>query len=371
MATIRRLWPLALALGCGACVTVGEPVLAPQSIAKGQRTILLVYPAPAPWVITDSESKAEAAAKMLPVFSYAVSSFQDDRYKAASDTLNRYIPRWPSRNLLEAALIKELAKTDFPGHVIPVAEADPDTATLRGWNRAADVLDWQNRYLTPDPTLPHPRDYSRVLAWDDALALEVDLLPLLAADDDGNMVPTLTATSRIFRCQTMHLLWQHEDKVEDKSNARSLYEFETLSQQLLDRWQGLVPTLAAKISGSLYGSLHPGLAVSSGTAVASGTAPGPAGPAVSTGTGAFALPPAASTATAAPAVSSSTLTAPILPAVSSGTVSGLQIPAVSTPTAAAPILPAISSGTAAGPMAPAVSTPTAAAPPAPPSPPKP
>jgi hypothetical protein len=350
MANLWKLWPLALALGCGACVSVGEPVLEPQSIAKGQRTILMVYPAPAPWVVTDSESKAEAAAKMLPVFSYAVSTFQEDRYKAAADTLNKYVPRWPARDLLEAALLKELSKTDFPGHFIPVAEADPDTATLRGWNRSTDVLDWQNRYLTPDPTLPHPRDYSRVMPWDDALAFEVNLLPMVAADDDGNMVPTLTATSRLFRCQTMHLLWKHEDTVAVSSGSRSLYEFETLPRQLVDRWQELVPALAAKISGSLYGGLHP--------TVSTGTASGLPATALSSGTAsgfpAAAVPPS-------PALSSPTIATPTLPAISSGTISNAP-PAVSTPTVTSPALPVVSTGTAAGPAIPVISTPTAAIP---------
>ena len=351
---MRRLLPLALALACGACITLNEPVLTPQSIAKGQRTILLVYAAPGPWVITDSESKAEAAAKMLPVFSYAVSSFQDDRYKAASDTLNRYIPRWPSRNLLEAALIKELAKTDFPGHVIPVAEADPDTATLRGWNRAADVLDWQNRYLTPDPTLPHPRDYSRFLPWDDALVLEVNVLPMVSADDDGNMIPTLSASSRLVRCQTLHLLWKHEDKADDPGSARTLYEFETLPQQLIDRWKALVPALASKITGSLFGALNPGapsLSGPAGMALSSGTLPGmTAQP--STGTFAGGFRTAFSTGTASLAVSSQTVTTPAPPAVSSETVAGAAAPAVSSPTVTAP----------AGGVPPAVSSPTAPAP---------
>ncbi|MCX5797653.1 MAG: hypothetical protein NTY77_19355 [Elusimicrobia bacterium] len=377
MATIRRLWLPGLALCCGACVSVGEPVLVPQAIAKSQRTILLVYPAPAPWVITDSESKAEAAAKMLPGISYAVSSFQEDRYKAAADTLAKYVPRWPSRDLLEAALLKELAKTDFPGRFIPVAEAEADTATLRGWNRSSDVLDWQNRYISPNPALPHPRDYSRFLAWDDALVLEVNLLPLLSADDDGNMIPTLNATSRMFRCQTMHPLWKHEDQADDPASARTLYEFETLPQQLLDRWKALVPALASKISASLYASLHPG-AQALGTAVSTGTAAGMPRPAVSTGTRSFALPPAVSTATAPTAVSSATITAPALPAVSTGTISAAAPalststvqsppPAVSSPTVAVPVLPGVSSGTISG-AAPAVSTAPAVAPPGLPAP---
>jgi hypothetical protein len=344
---MRRLWPLALALGCGACVPVGETVLAPQSIAKGQRTILLVYPAPAPWVVTDSPSKAAAAAMALPIFSFAVSSLQEDRGKTASDAFDKYIPHWPSRGALgalETALLKELPKTGFPGSLVPVAEADPDTSTLRAWNSSSDVLDWQHKYLSPDPSLPHPRDYASFLPWDDALAMEVNLQPTVAADDDGNMVPTLIASTRLFRCQTMHQLWQHDDTVAVSSGSRSLYEFETLPQQLLDRWQELMPALASKISGSLNIALHPELAASSGTAVSSGTAPGGLGPAVSTGTGAFTLPQAA---------------APAPPAVFSPPAAA---PAVSTPTAPSPVLPEVSSGTAVVPATPAISSPTVAAP---------
>jgi hypothetical protein len=336
---MRRLWPLALTLACGACVTLNEPVLAPQSIAKGQRTILLVYAAPGPWVITDSESKAEAAAKMLPGLSYAVQSFQDDRYKAAAETLQKYVPPWGVKSLVEEALLKELPKTRFPGSFVPVAEASADTAALRGWNRASDTLDWQNRYLYPDPLAPHPRDYARFLPWDDALVFEVNVLPLVAADDDGNMIPTLSAASRLVRCQTLHLLWKHEDKADDPGNARSLYEFETLPQQLIDRWKALVPALASKISGSLYASLNPGAAPLSGPAgvpLSSGTLPGMMTPQPSTGTFAGGFRTAFSTGTVSLAVSSQTVTTPAPPTVSSETVSGAAVPAVSSPTAPAP-----------------------------------
>jgi hypothetical protein len=261
MRTRRGLCIAALAPLCGACVTLNEPVLTPQSIGKGQRAIVLVYAAPGPWVITDSESKAEAAAKMLPGLSFAVQSFQDDRYKAASESLRKYVPPWPARALVEAELLKALPRTRFPGNFIPVAEASVDTATLRLWDRASDTLDWQNRYLYPDPMAPHPRDYGRYLPWDDALVLEVNVLPQLTADDDGNMIPTLIAASRLLRCQTLRLLWKHEDKADDPAGARSLYEFMTLPQQLLDRWQGLAPALAEKIAGSLFSALNPGAAL--------------------------------------------------------------------------------------------------------------
>jgi len=46
--------------------------------------VVLVFAAPGPWVISDSESKAESAAKTMPLFSAVVQTFQDDRDKAAS-----------------------------------------------------------------------------------------------------------------------------------------------------------------------------------------------------------------------------------------------------------------------------------------------
>ncbi len=324
---MRRLWPLALIPACGACVTLNEPVLTPQSVGKDQRTIVMVYAAPAPWVITDSESKAESAAKMLPGLSFAVQSFQDDRYKEASEKLRPYVPPWRARELLEAELLKSLPRVRYPGSFVPVAEASVDTGTLRLWDRAADTLDWQNRYLYPDPLAPHPRDYSRHLPWDDALVLEVNLLTQLTADDDGNMIPTLISASRLVRCQTLRVLWRHEDKADDPAAARSLYEFMTLPQQLLDRWRALVPALAEKVASSLNASLHQGAPLPA----AGKGAPSPEGapPQLPQGT---AVPPAAApapglsvspAASPAPLVLTSTETVPASPvAVSTETAPG-------------------------------------------------
>jgi hypothetical protein len=313
MATIRKLGLLLLSLLCGACVTLNEPALTPQSIGKGQRTIVMVYAAPAPWVIPDSESKAESAAKMLPGLSFAVQSFQDDRYKTASENLRKYVPPWPAKELLEEELFRALPRVRFPGSFVPVAEASVDSATLRLWDRASDTLDWQNRYLYPDPLAPHPRDYGRFLPWDDALVLEVNVLPQLTADDDGNMIPTLIAASRLLRCQTLHLLWKHEDKADDPPQARSLYEFMTLPQQLLDRWRGLVPALAEKIAGSLFAALNPGASLpGSSPGAAPGEPPRPEGSRLPHPEGTAApQPPALSTAAFAGAPTAvSTTTAP-------------------------------------------------------------
>ena len=247
---MRGFWPIALALLCGACVTLDEPVLSTQATIPGQRTITIVYPAPGPWVISESASKVGSIAESLPVFSSVVASLQEDRDKAAAADLKQYLPPWKPEAMLEPLLQAELAKTGFQGRVIPVAESEIDTATLRKWNRSADTLDWQKKYFYEDPGESHPRDYSRILSLDDALVFEVNIIPSLAADDDGNMIPTLTASSRLVRCQTMHPLFKHEDKVENKKAAKTLYEFKTLPQQLIDLWTAMLPELASQVAAS-------------------------------------------------------------------------------------------------------------------------
>ncbi|MFA6004128.1 MAG: hypothetical protein WC881_08670 [Elusimicrobiota bacterium] len=304
---LRNLWLLGLALICGGCVSVSEPILAPQSAAPGQRTVLIIYPATGPWVISESESKAEAAARSLPIFSAMVQSLQEDRDQKASDDLRQYMPVWAPSEKLYPLLMKELANTGFVGKFLYPYQADIATAAVRNLNRATDSLDWQKRYLYGDPAQPLPRDYSRFLNLDDALVLEANLLYYLAADDDGNMIPTLSLVSRLIRCQTMHLLWKHEDKVEDPGAAKSIYEFKTLPLQLVDRWQGLMPALAAKASASLRTAL-----VSAAPSAAVSPAPSAAAtiPEVSFSTPAAAAPAPADAAASAISVSSAAATGP-------------------------------------------------------------
>ncbi|HAM36675.1 MAG TPA: hypothetical protein DEB40_01605 [Elusimicrobia bacterium] len=324
---MKRHWPLILPLLCGACVAVTEPVLSPHTVDAGQRTVVLVFAAPGPWVISDSESKAESAAKTMPLFSAVVQTFQDDRDKAASAGLAQYLPRWKPEELLEPPLMSALSSSGFPAKFVSAAEADLGTATLRGFNRASDILEWQRKYFYGDLTQPHPRDYAGVLSLDDALVLEVGVLPALAADDDGNMIPTLNAASRLVRASTLRVVWHHEDKVEDRAAARSLYEFKTLPQQLMDRWKALMPELASKISASLSASLPPApSAPPAGGAEPLASGPPPAGgmgvPAVSSAAAASmpvapeaTAPPPQTAEVAAVPVSSSAATNPQSPPV--------------------------------------------------------
>jgi len=240
----------------------------------------------------------------------------------------------------------ELAKTRFPGKFIPASEAALDTATVSAWNRAADTLDWQTKYLHEDTALPHPRDYTRILSLDDALVFEANLLPYVAADESDNVIPSLTLTSALYRCRDMHLLWRNEVTVDSKANARTLYEFKTLPQQLVDRWKDLMPTLAAQVAQNFSIALASASAagIPSGAAISSGTV---GAPAISTGTETPPLVPAVAPGTAAvitPEVSSGTVTAPVVPIVP-------IVPTMTVSTEAA-IAPALSSGAIPAPPAP-------------------
>lgn len=343
---MKRLFPLACLLSFGACISMEPPVYTPQAAGQGQRTILMVFPSPGAWVVTDSASKADSMAKTLPVLGTVTQGMQDDRYRTASASLQRYLPPWKPQEVLEPLLMTELAKTRFPGKFIPASEAALDTATVSAWNRAADTLDWQTKYLHEDTALPHPRDYTRILSLDDALVFEANLLPYVAADESDNVIPSLTLTSALYRCRDMHLLWRNEVTVDSKANARTLYEFKTLPQQLVDRWKDLMPTLAAQVAQNFSIALASASAagIPSGAAISSGTV---GAPAISTGTETPPLVPAVAPGTAAvitPEVSSGTVTAPVVPIVP-------IVPTMTVSTEAA-IAPALSSGAIPAPPAP-------------------
>ncbi len=376
---MKRLFPLACLLSFGACISMEPPVYTPQAAGQGQRTILIVFPSPGAWVVTDSASKSDSMAKTLPVLGMVSQGAQDERYRTASASLQQYLPHWKPQEVLAPLLMAELSKTRFPGKFIPVSEAALATATVSAWNRAADTLDWQNKYLHEDTALPHPRDYTRVLALDDALVFEANLLPYVAADESDNVIPSLTLTSQIYRCRDMHLLWRNEVTVDSKANARTLYEFKTLPQQLIDRWKELMPTLAAQVAQNFSISLA-GAAVSSGTveapAVSTAAVTPPPAPAILTGTGTPPLVPAVAPSTEVvitPEVSSGTVTAPVVPTVTVSTEAAIA-PEVSSGTATVPVVPTVTVSTEAA-IAPALSSDTVAAPavssgavPAPPAP---
>lgn len=254
---MRRLWPLA-ALLLGACVAIEDNSRIPAyAVRPQQRTIVVVYPSPGPWVIPDPDSKAESAAKTLPGFAAVVQAYQDDRGLKEAQDLKLYVPRYNPAPAFSEALLAQLAVSGYGGSPVPQAGSDLTDEHVRRFNRSADVLTWQQTYFYESPDRTAARNYSTILALDDALILEVNLLYGVAGADDGNMIPTLWSSTRLLRANTMRPVWRKEDSVEDAAAARSMYEFKTLPKQLTDKWDALLPQLAAKVSASLQAALQP------------------------------------------------------------------------------------------------------------------
>lgn len=304
---------------------IEEPRLTPTSVFPGQRTVVLVYPSPGPWVIREADTKPESAAKILPGLGFLVEAAQDERDLGVSNDLKQYLPRWTPAELLTPLLIDGLTKAGYPGKLLYHYQADLATGTVRSLNQAKDVLDWQKLYFYEERDQVLTRDYSKMMALDDAVILEVNLRYGCLGNDEGNMVPRLSAYSRLLRAGTMKPLWRRETTVEDLPGAKTLYEFETLPLQLIDRWKGLMPVLAAKVVDEMRASALASLGVSSGTVQIPGVWPGmrPPATAVSTttatspmiapSTAAAVMPPAVTVSTpaeAVPAVSSSTAPSP-------------------------------------------------------------
>jgi hypothetical protein len=89
-----------------------------------------------------------------------------------------------------------------------------------------------------------PRNYSTFLQLDDALLFEANLLYGVALDDQQNAPPRLSVMSRLYRVNTMRLLWRHENSVEDKGSQTLLYDFKRDGAKLVDAYRRLLPQLA-------------------------------------------------------------------------------------------------------------------------------
>lgn len=245
---MRRRPKLALAILAAAfsagCVSLEEEVLPKASVARDQRTLLLVFASPAP-VMAEDDSKAETAAKIVPGLGIVVKAAQDDAAAKKSKELQQYLPAWDPAAELLPIVAKELKNSGHPGRFIELSEA-PDLAPdrLKVMNRADDVNDWQLRYYILNPNYPAPRNYSALLSLDDALIFEVNLRWGLALGDEDKATPTLGAVTRLVRASTSHVIWRHEDTAVDAAGARTSYEFKTQPDDLLAKYRRLFGPLA-------------------------------------------------------------------------------------------------------------------------------
>lgn len=300
---IPRLAP-AVALLLGACISLEDVHIPKGAILKDQRTVLAVFAGPGP-VISQDDNKAETAAKLTPGLAYIVQAAQNEKETAASKDLGQYLPSWEPAKELETALKKVLPASGHPGRFIAPDEGGIAPEDMTRLDKASDILDWRLRYYITTPDHPVPRNYSTFLQLDDALIFEVNLAYGVALDDQQNAWPQLNTMTKLFRANTMHLLWKHENTVEDKGGLKLLYEYKRNGVALIDAYRKMLPGLASAIVADYRKEL-------------SGIGPAGIGPSVPASTAAASnlptsLPPgwtapAASTAPAAvPAAPSSVL----------------------------------------------------------------
>jgi hypothetical protein len=250
---MRRQTPLLPLLLLAACVAP-EPVLdARGAVPPGGRLVVAVYPSPGPWIVADPDSKAESAAKLLPI-GMLMQTMQDDRVLELSKELQPYLPRPRYERAFEAAYIAEL-RALHDGKTQSWTEAELPPEARREFNRADDQLDWRRKYLLPRGAAP--RDYSRFLSLDDAVVVDVNLQHGTdVTPDEGRLLPTLTLATRVYRPGTTKLLWSRVDTVSDQGSTFTLSEFRAEPKDLTNRLEALVPQLAKIAAAELAKGLR-------------------------------------------------------------------------------------------------------------------
>jgi hypothetical protein len=231
------------------CVSVQNMPDPRGALGRSQRLIVAVYPAPGPWIIGAADSKAEAAAKISPL-GFLVQTAENEHTNSVSKNLQQYLPRPKLGEMTQNALLESLTAARSTTTVQTALQAGIFPAQLAEWNKSKDQLDWRLRYYAPDPDQPAPRDYAKILTLDDALILDVNVSYGTDASDDGALHPTMSAASRVFRGDTAHLLWEHEDVVADQVSSATMTDFQVQPWMLTDALQRIAPTLGKTVAAS-------------------------------------------------------------------------------------------------------------------------
>jgi hypothetical protein len=253
----RRALPLLalVPLLLGACVSLEEAPMARQALTRDQRLLLLVYSAPGP-VLSEEDSKAETAAKIVPGLGLVVKDSQDQRDLKASKDLQQYLPPFDASQEFDGSFRKQLLALGTPSRVISEQDTGLPADTFRRLNAASDELDWQLKYYVQQPgAVGVSRNYSRFLGLDDVVVLEVNLVYGLDSEDEQVYAPTLKAVTKLVRANTMHQLWRHENIVSEPNAKKTLYEFKTSPNDLLFAWKRLMPALGLQIADDLRKNL--------------------------------------------------------------------------------------------------------------------
>ena len=257
-ATGLRLLPLLCLATLGACVSLEEAPMAPDAVQGTPRTVVIVFASPGP-AMSESSSNLDQAAKVVPGLGLMLKASQNQRDRAASQDLQQLLPAWQPAELFGPILMRELASSGWPGPLLTPAEAGLAPQTLQGLNRADDALDWQVRYCAlsaGSKAPPAPRDYSALPPLKDSLVLEVNLVYGAPSDGEGSWTPELSSVTKLYRVGDMKLLWRHEDVVDDKAGKRRSDEFKKQPADLIAKCQGLMPSLAQALAGSVRKNLQ-------------------------------------------------------------------------------------------------------------------
>jgi hypothetical protein len=251
-----RWAPLAAVLLISGCVSLEEAPMVKQAIDKGQRVILVAYAPPSPH-ISEDDSKAEVAAKIVPGLGLVVKEAQDQRDLKVSLDLQQYLPRWDPAELFLSSFTVQLTALGQPGKLVRAADVSLPPGTWHKFNKAHDVNDWRTRYFEQRPgERTIGRNYSAFLALDDAVVLEINLVHGLQTDGDGLYAPSLSAVTKLLRANTMHQLWRHENAISEKGDTHTLYELKVKPEDLIYAWKRLMPMLGAQIVDDLRKALQ-------------------------------------------------------------------------------------------------------------------
>ena len=363
---MRRLLPLAaFAAAVAGCVSVQGLPDPKGALKPGQRLVVAVYPSPGPWILGSADSKAEAAAKLSPL-GFFVQTVENEHTDSVSKNLQQYLPRPRLGLAVQESLLKALTTVRSSATVQTAFQAGIVAAQLADWNKSKDQLDWRQRYYVPDPEQPAPRDYAKILTLDDALILDVNVSFGTDANDDNKLFPVMSAASRVYRGDTMHLLWEHEDIVSDQTSSATMTDIQVQPSLLTDSLSKLAPLLGDTVAGSFLKAfaLAPSTSAPRGGSMTSsggGLVPMSFFQNASTAAPAGVAPSTAASSGVSP--STTTIFAPSPPAVSSTTAAGIAVssaaasPAAAPPPAAPPSLPGL-------PPAAAVAAPPSISPPA-------
>jgi hypothetical protein len=251
---MRRLFLLAVcaAAAVAGCVSIQGLPDPKGALKPRQRLVVAVYPAPGPWIIGSADTKAEAAAKLSPL-GFIVQTAENEHTNSVSKNLQQYLPRPRLGLAVQNSLLESLRAARSSDTVQTALEAGIVPTQLAEWNKSKDQLDWRQRYYAPDPDQPLARDYARILTLDDALILDVNVSFGTSASevaDDNRILPSMSAASRVYRGDTSHLLWEHEDTVVDQVSSATMTDFQMQPWLLTDSLQRLAPALGKTISAS-------------------------------------------------------------------------------------------------------------------------